>query len=316
MLCDEGKLSIKCFLGTATLVLALTISQNVLGLTPHHIWGASLWGPVFYFVIICISLRLFLSDQNYQYAIRATFLGFTFSSSILVAILCPLKWKAFGVYGTMMSIFHYSEFLAIAWSNPSSLSTSSFILNHSLHYALAAISSWIEFLVEVNFWPEMKEYTIITVFGLLICLGGELLRKLAIITAHTNFNHIVSNFSTESPPPAEVCPFQFCETFQVQYKKSKDHVLVKHGVYSIARHPSYVGWFWWSIGTQIILANPVCVVIYAIASWKFFNNRVYLEEITLLNFFGEEYYNYQKEVPTGLPFINGYLLDNPITNQN
>lgn len=127
-----------------------------------------------------------------QYAIRATFLGFTFSSSILLAVLSPLKWKAFGVYGTIMSIFHYSEFLAIAWSNPSSLSTSSFILNHSLHYALAAIASWIEFLVEVNFWPEVKEYWTITIIGALLCLGGELLRKLAIVTANTNFNHIVS----------------------------------------------------------------------------------------------------------------------------
>lgn len=66
MLCGEGKLSIKCFLGTAALVFTLTTSQNVLGFTPNHIWGASLWGPVFYFVIICISLRLFLNDEKYQ----------------------------------------------------------------------------------------------------------------------------------------------------------------------------------------------------------------------------------------------------------
>lgn len=66
MLCDEGILSIKCFLGTAALVFTLTSSQNVLGFTPHHIWGASLWGPMFYFVIICISLRLFLSYEKYQ----------------------------------------------------------------------------------------------------------------------------------------------------------------------------------------------------------------------------------------------------------
>lgn len=285
MLCDQGKLSLKCFLGTAALVFTLTTSQTVLGFTPDNIWGASLWGPVFYFVIICISLRLFLSDEKYQYAIRATFLGFTFSSSILLAVLSPLKWKAFGVYGTIMSVFHYSEFLAIAWSNPSSLSTSSFILNHSLHYALAAVASWIEFLVEVNFWPEIKEYWMITILGALLCLGGEFFRKLAIVTANTNFNHIV------------------------QFEKANDHKLVKNGVYALVRHPSYVGWFWWSIGTQIVLANPICIVLYSLASWKFFNDRVYVEEITLLNFFGEEYYNYQKEVPTGLPFINGYLLD-------
>lgn len=138
------------------------------------------------------------TSLSFQYAIRATFLGFTFSSSILLAVLSPLKWKAFGVYGTIMSIFHYSEFLAIAWSNPSSLTTSSFILNHSLHYALAAISSWIEFAIEVNFWPEIKEYSLLIVIGVMVCLAGELLRKLAIITANTNFNHIVSKDSSSS----------------------------------------------------------------------------------------------------------------------
>lgn len=66
MLCDEGKLSLKCFLGTAAFVLTLTTSQNILDFTPNNILGASLWGPVFYFVIICISLRLFLSDEKYQ----------------------------------------------------------------------------------------------------------------------------------------------------------------------------------------------------------------------------------------------------------
>lgn len=56
----------KCFMGTAALVFTLTTSQHILEFTPNHIWGASLWGPVFYFVIICISLRLFLSDEKYQ----------------------------------------------------------------------------------------------------------------------------------------------------------------------------------------------------------------------------------------------------------
>lgn len=96
---------------------------------------------------------------------------------------------------------------------------------------------------------------------------------------------------------------------QVQYVRQENHKLVKHGVYNYMRHPSYVGWFWWSIGTQIILFNPFCIVIYTIVSWKFFHDRISLEEITLLNFFGKEYQDYQQDVPTGLPFISGYKID-------
>ena len=57
---------------------------------------------------------------------------------------------------------------------------------------------------------------------------------------------------------------------------------------------------------QIMLCNPCCLVGYTIVSWRFFNERIYEEEIYLLNFFGEDYLDYQRRVPTGLPFITGY----------
>jgi len=60
---------------------------------------------------------------------------------------------------------------------------------------------------------------------------------------------------------------------------------------------------------QLMLLNPVCMVAYSIASWIFFKERITDEEITLINFFGEDYLHYQKRVPTGLPFIYGYHGD-------
>lgn len=80
-------------------------------------------------------------------------------------------------------------------------------------------------------------------------------------------------------------------THKIALAKRQEHELVKHGLYAFARwssvvlwisssflryvrHPSYVGWFWWSIGTQIILVNPLCACAYAYASWKFFSERI------------------------------------------
>lgn len=60
---------------------------------------------------------------------------------------------------------------------------------------------------------------------------------------------------------------------------------------------------------QIILLNPVCTVLYTVASWSFFRERVYFEEVTLVSFFGEIYQNYQESVSTGLPFIRGYSVE-------
>lgn len=44
-------------------------------------------------------------------------------------------------------------------------------------------------------------------------------------------------------------------------------------------------------------------------TWVFFRERVEDEEITLLEFFGSEYADYQKRVVTGLPFIRGFKAD-------
>lgn len=62
-------------------------------------------------------------------------------------------------------------------------------------------------------------------------LCGDSLRKAAMLTAGSNFNHIVQN------------------------EKAHSHVLVTSGVYALFRHPSYVGWFYWSTGTQVRAAS-------------------------------------------------------------
>lgn len=73
----------------------------------------------------------------------------------------------------------------------------------------------------------MKTIHEISYVGLALCTIGELLRKAAIWTARDNFTHLV------------------------QQEKTQTHLLVTHGVYSWFRHPSYVGWFYWCIGTQV-----------------------------------------------------------------
>ena len=77
----------------------------------------------------------------------------------------------------------------------------------------------------------LKQYFYVARYGVLLVLFGESLRKASMITASTNFNHYV------------------------QFVKRPGHQLVTKGVYSWCRHPSYVGWFYWSIGTQVNYPN-------------------------------------------------------------
>lgn len=48
---------------------------------------------------------------------------------------------------------------------------------------------------------------------------------------------------------------------------------------------------------------------YALTVWRFFRDRTEEEEISLIHFFGDEYLEYKKRVPTGLPFIKGVKVE-------
>ena len=77
--------------------------------------------------------------------------------------------------------------------------------------------------------------------GLALVLLGELVRKAGIVTARHNFTHVV------------------------QLTRRPQHELVTRGVYAYVRHPGYLGWLLWSVGTQVMLLNPVCTLAFAVA---------------------------------------------------
>jgi len=89
----------------------------------------------------------------------------------------------------------------------------------------------------------------------------------------------------------------------VQMKRKEGHELVTHGIYAWLRHPSYFGFWWWSLGTQVVLGDGLCLVAYAIVLWRFFNGRIEREEELLVKFFGEEYARYRRRTWVGIPFI-------------
>lgn len=210
-------------------------------------------------------------------------IGLVFGVGMLMAFSGE-HYVYFGLYAMSLAFFHQSEYVVTAIFNSHTLSVDSFLLNHSWEYGIAAISSWIEFWLEYYFFPGMKSFHFLSLIGLVLVIGGEALRKLSMFTAASNFTH------------------------HVQFRKRHGHTLVTHGVYALFRHPSYVGWFYWSVGTQLLLCNPICLVGYTLASWRFFEDRIIDEEELLIQFFGDEYVEYKRRVPTGIPFIKGFPL--------
>lgn len=88
----------------------------------------------------------------FQVATRSVFLGSTFATGFFLSTFDD-GWRVFGLYAMILSLFHFSEFMTVAITNPRTLSIDSFILNHSIAYGVAAVSSWCEWAVEYYYYP-------------------------------------------------------------------------------------------------------------------------------------------------------------------
>lgn len=188
-------------------------------------------------------------------------------------------FQPLGLYLILLSFFHFSEYFTTSLTNPSTLTLSSFLLDQSVAYILATTASFTEFLIEAYHSPDSKSLSLLSIFGLCLVLGGDLMRKTAMFTAGKSFTHTIAS------------------------EKQPDHRLVTNGIYALVRHPSYAGWFYWAIGTQILLKNPICALLFAVISHNFFKERIEYEEQLLLQFFGKDYDNYRKKVKLWMPIL-------------
>jgi len=91
---------------------------------------------------------------------------------------------------------------------------------------------------------------------------------------------------------------------KVASKRQPDHILVTTGIYGVFRHPSYFGFFWWGLGMQVLLLNPICLVTHGFVLYRFFRSRIYEEEKLLVLFFGQDYVKYKENTPSGVPFVS------------
>jgi protein-S-isoprenylcysteine O-methyltransferase len=201
---------------------------------------------------------------------------------LFVAAVAPeYAWmQALGAYClTAITTFHMSEYTIAVLYRPHDACPRSFLVTHSKAYTIAMVSSWVEFFIELYFFPAMKVSTFRVCVGALGTLLFYSCRALAMIHAGSNFSLLV------------------------EYDKREDHKLVTTGIYARLRHPSYFGWFWQTIFTQVTLSNPVCCVGFGLAAWKFFQERIPDEEDTLVEFFGPQYVSYCKQRRIGIPFI-------------
>ncbi|KAM0712932.1 hypothetical protein Q7P35_000383 [Cladosporium inversicolor] len=214
-------------------------------------------------------------------------------------------WRIFA-FTASLSLFHFLEFWVTATYNVPVVRASSFLLwTNGAAYNIAHGFAMLEIVISNYFFSSYQQRYVNSTtigIGLFLVFFGQFSRTLAMATAGTNFNHT----------PQRV--------------KQDGHELVTSGIYAYSRHPSYFAFFWWAVGTQVLVGNKICLVAFFAFLWNFFNIRIRgrffiyfakhilfprssadifytAEERHLVEFFGEDYDNYRKSTKTGIPFI-------------
>lgn len=222
-------------------------------------------------------------------ALRAFCLGAALAVGLVATLATLLLTKSplwrLPFFLVALATFHFLEFWTTAAYNTREAEVSSFLLTANWPaYAIAHTAAAVECLVTNVFFPDRQWApfhlgTLTMVLGLALVVVGQVVRSAAMVQAGPSFNHIV------------------------QQTQKREHILVTTGIYGSLRHPSYFGFFWWGLGTQLAMGNVVCFVAYAAVLWRFFSTRVRHEEMFLVKFFGEEYVDYRKKVGTKIPFV-------------
>lgn len=151
--------------------------------------------------------------------------------------------------------YHASELLLVLAIEPEEFSFPETLLI-TTPYVFAMTSAATEYVVTCHLLPSAKTtmVSVLAPFGICLVVAGEGLRKLAWLQARKAFTH------------------------KIKTVKRPCHALVTHGVYSFCRHPGYLGWLIWAVGTQLLLGNVICTVGFAVVSWRFFSVRIPFED--------------------------------------
>lgn len=215
--------------------------------------------------------KMSLSGISLRAFCLGTTLGMALSLTVFLIGNGNTLWRL-PFFVSALSLFHFLEYFITARYNTRSATVSAYLLSsNGWAYNAAHGSAMVECLLShlvlgcsssekvLTFivsgrgssnTTQLSSLLLIVVLGLVFMVLGQTVRSLAMVHAASNFNHHV----------------------QVEHKEG--HVLVQSGVYRFLRHPSYFGFFWWGLGTQLILGNVLCFVIYAVVLWRFFSSRI------------------------------------------
>ena len=267
------------------LIIMSSIPQIILGFCYFIIYLKTnyqlyLLIQILLFLVLSIIILIFASYPERNHYLIGLSLSVIFSFSFSMIFFTNSIYYPLYLYFITLCIYHYTEFFSVLLYHFKKLSCEYFLIDQSLSWIIATFVSFIETILETYYFNKYKKIKIFFIIGLIMTIIGQIFRIGGIYTGKKNFTHKIS------------------------YEKKKEHKLVKNGFFALTRHPSYFGFYLWSIGIEIMCCNPICFIGFTFILFYFFKNRILLEEKLLIQFFGEEYLEYKKKVGILIPFIS------------
>ena len=93
-------------------------------------------------------------------------------------------------------------------------------------------------------------------------------------------------------------------------KKQVADSLNTTGMYSLVRHPLYVGNFFMWLGPAMLTGNFWFIVAFTLFYWVYYERIMFAEEQFLRSKFGEAYTNWAKNIPAFVPNFKNYIKPN------
>jgi len=84
-------------------------------------------------------------------------------------------------------------------------------------------------------------------------------------------------------------------------------VVNQTGIYSVVRHPLYLGNFFMWLGISMLSQNYWFITVFILVFWLFYERIMYAEEAFLRKSFGEPYKKWADRVPAFIPAFHGWV---------
>lgn len=130
---------------------------------------------------------------------------------------------------------------------------------------------------------SVNAFCALTTFAVVISASGFIIRAISIATTPKG----TSGRNTKSGQVAES--------------------LNTTGIYSIVRHPLYLGNYLMWIGIVVYTFNIYFVIIVSLAFWLYYERIMFAEERFLERKFGDDYLNWSLKVPAFIPSFKNYI---------